>query len=539
MPQEKTSDASHEPPTVEATPQPALGPALEEDQVLSRSVLWDAQRAFYDEIGIDAWRGPVPHYITSNPRFAQAYADVILGYARDAQATLRGRTLDIIELGAGSGRFSYYFLRAFTEALDASSLRGLPFRYIVTDFTARNVDFCAGHAALAPFVARGVLDFAVFDAEHDEALDLRCSGARLSPGKSDGPIAAIANYVFDGLPQDAFKVKGGTLFETRVSTYAPDPSRRDTDRGILDHLTIRFRDRAAGAVSYDDALLDEILRGYARMPRAQFLFPHAALRCVGRLGALGAGPLLALIGDKGNDLDDITASDGGPDGEGPYIARHGSISVSLNFHALAELARLRGGRTLRTSFRQADVVTAAVLLGEHPAGFPETSLAFRSAFEHQGPDDIYALRGALADDRGAGDASTVLAVIRATGWDPRVVEKCLPLLARFAPTADDDMRNDLVVAILRAYANYYPIGEDADLAFDLGAFLYSIGEARHALAMFGDSERDLGARAETRWNAGLCHLALRAVDDASRCFAEASAIDPAFVPSHSLQSKRS
>jgi hypothetical protein len=533
MADEKTSYASHE-----QHEEPALGPALEEDRVLSKSVLWDAQRAFYDEIGIDAWRGPVPHYITSNPRIAQAYADTILGYARDAQATLRGLPLDIIELGAGSGRFSHYFLRAFTEALDASSLRGLPFRYVVTDFTARNVDFCAAHAALAPFVARGVLDFAVFDAERDHTITLRGSGAKLSPGAGTGPVAAIANYVFDGLPQDAFKVKSGKLYETRVSTYAPDPSRKDTDRGILDHLTIRFRDRLAEGVTYDDALLDEILGGYVRMHRAQLLFPHAALRCVRRLAALGGGPLLALIGDKGNDKDDITASDGGADGEGPYIARHGSISVSLNFHAFEELARILGGRMLRTSFRQADVVTAGLLLGAHPAGFPETSLAFRSAFEHQGPDDIYALRGALADDRGAADASSVLAIIRATGWDPRVVEKCLPLLARFAPDADDDTRNDLVIAVLRAYASYYSIGEDSDFPFDLGAFLYSVGEARHALAMFADSERALGATAETRWNAGLCHLALRETGDAGRCFAEASTIDPSFVPSHSLQSRR-
>ena len=518
--------------------QELFGPALEEDQVLSRSLLWEAQRAFYDEIGIDAWRGPVPHYVTSNPRFAQAYADTVLGFARDAQATARGRTLHVIEIGAGSGRFSYYFLRAFLEALDASSLKGLPFRYVLTDFTARNVDFCAAHPSLAPFVARGVLDFAIFDAERDTTLDLRRAGTRLAPGSSDGAIVAIANYVFDSLPQDAFKVRGGKLYETRVSTYAPHPSRTDVDRGMLDHVTIKFRDRLAGNVTYDDAVTDEILRGYARLPRAQFLFPHAALRCVGRLAALGNGSLLALIGDKGNDLDDIVSSDGGEDGEGPYIARHGSISVSLNFHAFAELARISGGQMLRTSFRQTDITVAGLLLGEHPARYPDTALAYRSAFEHQGPDDIYALRHALADAGGATDAATVVAVIRASGWDPRVVEKCLAQLARLAPNADAETRTDLVTAIRRAYEGYYFIGEDNDLAFDLGAFLYALGEVHDALAMFGDSERHFGPRADARWNAGVCHFALRQIDDAARCFREAGALDPAFVPSHSLQARR-
>lgn len=51
---------------------------------LSQSLLWKLQRNFYNRWGVDAWRmGIVPHYITSNPFVAGAYARLALGFLRD------------------------------------------------------------------------------------------------------------------------------------------------------------------------------------------------------------------------------------------------------------------------------------------------------------------------------------------------------------------------------------------------------------------------------------------------------------------------
>ncbi len=50
---------------------------------LSRSILWDLQAAYFAERGIDAWRqGEVPHYVTSNPTIAAAYAEIVFAFRR-------------------------------------------------------------------------------------------------------------------------------------------------------------------------------------------------------------------------------------------------------------------------------------------------------------------------------------------------------------------------------------------------------------------------------------------------------------------------
>ena len=62
---------------------------LEQGHRLSQSLLWKLQRKFFDQQGIEAWRqGTVPHYVTSNPFIANAYAKVIFAFIRDVQAVL-------------------------------------------------------------------------------------------------------------------------------------------------------------------------------------------------------------------------------------------------------------------------------------------------------------------------------------------------------------------------------------------------------------------------------------------------------------------
>jgi hypothetical protein len=57
---------------------------LEKNQPLSQSILWTLQRRFFEQRGVTAWsRGTVPHYITTNPTVAAAYAQLVFGWLRD------------------------------------------------------------------------------------------------------------------------------------------------------------------------------------------------------------------------------------------------------------------------------------------------------------------------------------------------------------------------------------------------------------------------------------------------------------------------
>src|SRR6266849_367610 len=104
-------------PPAEVEPTPMH--VLEADVPLSQSMLWRLQRTFYSDQGVAAWKsGNVPQAITTTPVIARAYARIVLGFWRDMASSLDpSQLVYIVELGAGSGRFAYRFLKAFAELL--------------------------------------------------------------------------------------------------------------------------------------------------------------------------------------------------------------------------------------------------------------------------------------------------------------------------------------------------------------------------------------------------------------------------------------
>jgi hypothetical protein len=56
--------------------------------------------------------------------------------------------LYVIELGAGSGKFSYLMLKALHELREISDFPVDKIIYVMTDFTESNFNFWRGHAAL-------------------------------------------------------------------------------------------------------------------------------------------------------------------------------------------------------------------------------------------------------------------------------------------------------------------------------------------------------------------------------------------------------
>ncbi|KPK35887.1 MAG: hypothetical protein AMJ65_17005, partial [Phycisphaerae bacterium SG8_4] len=237
---------------------------LEYPQRLSRSILWELQRRFFAAEGIDAWRkGVVPCYITSNPFVAQAYSRVVGGFVRDCLAN--GALIDhdqpmyIIELGAGSGRFAYHFLKEFLPSVESCGRNHLRLKYIMTDFASRTIEFWDAHPSLEPLVARGHLAFARFDAGHDRAITLYGSEETLAPGTIRNPIVVLANYFFDSIPQDLFRIEGGELHEQLISVFAPDGEVDLDEPDALGRVQIAFDSRQISDGYYGDPMLDELL----------------------------------------------------------------------------------------------------------------------------------------------------------------------------------------------------------------------------------------------------------------------------------------
>lgn len=186
---------------------------IEDYTQCSKSHLWKLMMSFYDRKGPDSWsQGIVPHFITCNAFIGKSYAKVLHGFLTDSLkpgATLpvdMEQPLYIIELGAGSGKFSYFMLKALEEM---KGVCGFPFEriiYVMTDFTESNFKFWQNHSALKPYFDSGRLDAAIFDAVEDSSIKLWRSGVVLSQGSVANPVCIVANYLFDTLYHDIFQV---------------------------------------------------------------------------------------------------------------------------------------------------------------------------------------------------------------------------------------------------------------------------------------------------------------------------------------------
>lgn len=494
---------------------------LERNRRFSESLLWKLQRSFFDRSGDRAWtEGIVPHYITSNPWIARAYAKVLFGWLRDwcmapvetpegshstAAPVDFSQPFHIVELGSGSGRFAYLFLIHFFDLLSRSHLAGVPVRYVLTDFTERNLDTLFNHGALQPFVEAGLLDFARYDVGQDVVLELRHSGEVLSPESPSNPLAVVANYVFDSIPQDCFTFRAGHLYESLPILSSPQRETDLEDPELLTRIEIEWKHRKTSRDYYGDAELDRILGEYAEgLEGTTVLLPSAGLRCVQNLRRLASGRLLMLSADKGYSRESSLTGR-----NGPGLTVHGSfVSTMVNYHAVGRWFVHRGGEFLATSYQSASLNVSAGLLGEPPAGWVETRLAFDEAIEKLGPDDFFSIKKGIETSYPAFSLDRLLGWLRLSGWDHNIFLGCLPALMEQVEGAPEDLREELAEAARRIWETYFPLPESDDLAFHLGVLAIALERWEEGLEYFGYSASVYGHDPATDFNMALCSQGL-------------------------------
>jgi hypothetical protein len=515
---------------------------LEQGKRLSESLLWRLQKNFFDSQGVQAWTtGIVPHYITSNGWIADAYAKVVLGWLRDCAGTVREASsfapLDlrhpvyIVELGCGSGRFGFQFFNRLLDLLSRSSLSHVQVRYVLTDFTEKNLEPLRGHPGLRPWIEAGLLDFARFDAAEPGEIRLERSGVTLSPQTLRNPLVVIANYVFDGIPQDAFAARGGQLFEMLATLTVPDEEEDLDDPTILQRVEVAWEERPAAMEPYGDPELDAIPREYARrLKDSALLFPFAAIRCLRHLARLADGRLLLLSGDKGYCREELI------DGRGePAVTVHGSFSMMVDYHALGRWFAHRGGELLCTAHLHSSLNVVAGLLGTPPGGTVETRLAFDEAIERRGPDDFFDLKVSLGQPYDDLTLEHLVAWLRISGWDANILLSAWPTLMKRAGSASGVFRLEIYRAVHEVWDHYFSIREKHDLAFHLGVLLCEIECYGDALPFFHESMAVYGPNPATVFNIGLCLYHLGDLEEARKQVDQALEGAPDFEPAIGLR----
>ncbi len=505
---------------------------LDTAKPLSQSIIWKLQAEFYEKQGPEAWsRGIVPQYITTNPYIANLYAKTVFGYCRDFVSQKDfdpTTTIYIMELAAGVGRFTYTFLKRFMNMLERSSLKGLKFCYLITDLAERNVQYWLNHSYLKPYFESGVLDCATFDMTKDEELHLRYSKKLLSMDNLHNPLILFANYTFDSLPQDTFYVKEGTLYEGLITVYSEKDSADLSDHSILAGLDYEYTDHLIdGSSYYEEPNANELLLYYKDcLDDSAFSVPIVALRCITRLRKLFGDDILLISSDKGyrnlSSMEKIYH---------PFLSKHGSISLTVNFHGMELFFKSLGGSAVHSIYDHENVTMSMFLLSNRSHDFLETKLAYEEIIEHIGPDDFYILKKAVVPHHETLTTKELLTFLRYTVWDARTFLEFYNTLLKRIGEEEDFPKDELVNVIHKIWEHYFPIGEEGDLASCFASLLAYFGQDEDAITLFNASLDIYGEDPGVHYEIALCYFNLQEFEKSLQHLNKSLLLEPGYEES--------
>jgi Putative S-adenosyl-L-methionine-dependent methyltransferase len=518
---------------------------LESDVPISRSLIWGLQRDFYAQRGLKSWTDDmVPQFITNNPFIAEIYARVVFGFICDcidpeeenSRRLSVQNPLRILELGAGVGKFAFLFLRHLEALLQTLDFPLNTVRYCMTDCSDSLVQTWRTHKCLSDFFERGILRFELLDASGEITPRFLEVDPSQSSEQAYGPLVVIANYVFDSLPNDAFAIEGGQVFEQLLTTTAACQDSDKTLPADVSQLKFSYRNVEITADHYPDPAWNSILDLYRRrLPAATVLFPSQVLTILHAISKFTNGTMLVLASDKGYACEDsLLASQGTPTLEFHAV---NCFSQMVNFDAIAKYFEATGGVALLPNKHSSSLDFCAFLQGPPGHQFLATKTRYQEARSNIGPDDLFALLGWLNPHMEEMSVPQILALLRFSRWDPTTLVRLFPVLARQIRTVSAE-RHDLRNAVMLTWANHFPItpGENI-LAFYCGVILLELRFYEEAFSMLKRSQDLLGRSAATSYNLGLCSLGLGRSSEALALMFDACQLDPAFEPAQLLRRK--
>lgn len=465
----------------------APGPRLvEHGKPLAASVIWEWQHRWFENAGLDVWTGDVvPHHINTNSFCVVRYARIAVAWVRSLDAHPTGRwipgrsALPVLELGAGNGLFAHRFIRAFRRYMGGSA--GPRLRYVLSDISEARLAGLRMAKPLREAEARGELSLASYAIGRGAPPPLE--------GLEGLPLLAIANYVFDGLPTDAYEIAGGQVFGLTPRVWLPPAGEpgEDAAEDPMAHFEVDW-ERAAFDPAPDDPALG-LVPGYLELGvDGCALVPRGALACLRECLATGCEELLLLAADRGTTPEEPLVP--GP----PTLVRHGSFSVDVSFDAIARWVERAGGAAMTTRSARSNHVSFLGLLGGRLDERPMLRDAWVQGLEELGTDDYLAVKN-FAIAQPPGDVWTVLSFLRLSGYDERLLIYSIgALVSSLAQQGGEDARIQRAVreTVEEIRANALPDPHGA-LEFGMAQVWAAIGDwegamkaCRASLAIEGD-----------------------------------------------------
>lgn len=476
----------------------------------SESPLWSVQRQYFQAQGIQPWRTEsIPFYATSNPCLARAYAKVVVEYWQDSITAKRidvQHVMPIVEMGCGSGTFTFYFLKALEHELAMSPIASVQWQLICTDISAANGRFITHHPKLKQYVNDKKLVVGVFDVETQSAIMLNDGQTVVS---FNNPCVAIANYLFDSLTQDLFHLHYGGIYEAHVGLMfsASQPSSSDevetTRANGPDQRANEFLDDGASSelsvtplserqfhvdnpfenmdIDYRWLMVDDLswlsyeiqqqINAYViDFDSNVLLYPTGAVQCISHLREMANNGLLLLGADKGFYKEQDARLQAVPV---PSI--QGSFSLPVNFNALTRYCENQGGLSWCSKHREDGLVYSAMLFDDNALACGNTQAAIFRNFEQTSPDHLIPIARGLFNQNGADEPAhdraldEMLSYIQLFSYCPKIVEIFLPSLLKQVHSMTLETRKRWCASLDKVWANTYFLGGDPQILFDLGA----------------------------------------------------------------------
>jgi tetratricopeptide (TPR) repeat protein len=497
---------------------------VEQHKRFSQCALWRMQREYFDKEGVNAWVNQVPFYITSNPFIANCYAELVFAFIMDTvkkNPEAKKHPFYIMELGTGSGRFSYYVIKTLTEKMKKLGINDIDVCYVMSDFTKNNIKYYETHPALMPFIEKGLIDYAIFDMETERPITLVRKNIKLGPDVLVNPLILFANYIFDTVSHDSFTIHEGKLYELLLSLSTPEANMKDNRPVDMEQLTIDYNVHEIRSHYYNDPHLDSILDLYKKeLHDTSFLFPIGSFHAIKFLKKLANDKLFIISTDKGygslEQLDHLGH---------PSISFHGSFSMMVNFHAIAEYFKNSGGDAFLPTPRRG-IKTAVFASGLSFDDMPQTKFAIEQHVEGFSPSDYFTLHRRMSDSFNECSLETIAAHMHLAGWDPHIY---LKLTNRVTSLVVEETDNETILFMSenmpKMAANYYYMPKSECILFEIGVFFHAVKNYKEAFSYYEKAHPFVGDQFGLFYNMALCLHHLDRQDESLTYFRKALELD--------------
>lgn len=462
-----------------SNPDPRL---IEPPVRLSQSKLWKIQENYFTQMGVNAWKEEVPFYISSNAFIGWHYANIVFEFMKDVhEHTPSKEPFYMLELGCGTGKFSFYFLRAL-NTLMAEAHQAFKFVYVLTDVSDRNLEFCSKNESFKPFLEQKQIDFALLNVETSEDCFLKIAQKNLSDLQNKHPLIVIANYTFDCVKHDAFVCFQGKVQEVRLGLRSRYKNFNIEKARHLDDLRLNYEYLDVDYEHYYpkkelNAILGDYAKSFDEEPGFAMM-PISAFEFVDNIRKMNKHVFM-IVGDKGlsDPKEFVYVNDEN------RVSYDGCYSFFLNFHALGEYIKTKHG-DYRLTKNSNDFKVCLYSIGFSLDRYYQTNQYFNTQVEAFGPNEYCYVYDEYLSSSYRFNIKGLMSFLRMSHYDPNAYGAIHDRLIELVPTLSQLRREELDVDLNRIINNVYQLSFGENILNNIGAYYQKIGQEDKALELF-------------------------------------------------------